>query len=281
MIKPALFLFSLLLFAQLAVAQYQLEWEYTIENVESGWGWSSPSLGGHAYDYNQDGCDDIQFNVTRNGTQEIILVSGSDRRELCRFPGNTLSVLNLDDDDDYEMLVTAYYYNADQGNWTGSVSVYSGEDGDREWRRQIESDGHFTAYTGDYDGDGRVEFIYCTLDNGVLTAHIYGYPGGNNVDFRQPAPTPAGTRLEVFPNPFNAAARLDVKIQQDGELDIYLHDINGKRISNRSFHNLPAGFHTFTMGEIYPGLNSLPAGEYLIEARSNQSRIVQKTVRIP
>ena len=76
--------------------------------------------------------------------------------------------------------------------------------------------------------------------------------GANNV-------VPQQYSLEIFPNPFNPASKIEYKISRRSRVDIALFNCNGQLIKNMLSAEQPAGTHTLTLEA-----NDLSAGVYFV-----------------
>ncbi len=106
--------------------------------------------------------------------------------------------------------------------------------------------------------DGRLDLYFkpeagtATLSGLKIERMLATGIGANNV-------VPQQYGLEIFPNPFNPASKIEYKISRRSRVDIALFNCNGQLIKNMLSAEQPAGTHTLTLEA-----NDLSAGVYFV-----------------
>ena len=82
--------------------------------------------------------------------------------------------------------------------------------------------------------------------------------------------------LPAYPNPFNPTTTINFGVNREIEISIEVYDIIGNLITNLYKGRKSEGWYSV----IWNGTNSLgkkvPAGQYLVNIASNESKIIKK-----
>ena len=79
------------------------------------------------------------------------------------------------------------------------------------------------------------------------------------VSVKEPAQTPSGFGLKVFPNPFNPECRVLIDTPTGGFTEVFLHSITGEKLLTLHTGTIPSGTTQLTLNG-----SSLPTGIYFI-----------------
>lgn len=84
------------------------------------------------------------------------------------------------------------------------------------------------------------------------------------VSVKEPAQTPSGFGLKVFPNPFNPECRVLIDTPTGGFTEVFLHSITGEKLLTLHSGTIPSGTTQLTLNG-----SSLPTGIYFISVNSS------------
>jgi len=84
---------------------------------------------------------------------------------------------------------------------------------------------------------------------------------------------PSRIQLSASPNPFNPTTTLRYSMPDPGQVNINVYDVSGRLVSR-----LADGFRSEGSHEITWDASSLPAGVYLVDFQTGQSRLTEKVV---
>lgn len=110
-----------------------------------------------------------------------------------------------------------------------------------------------------------------THGNGVFTANITSIHG---VTGQEESSVATESQLRVFPNPCAETAQLNVRLHSSERLEVYLLDVQGKRVRTVLNEVRPAGEELVQLS-----LNGLPAGLYFVEVQRGNLRSVERLVK--
>jgi hypothetical protein len=87
--------------------------------------------------------------------------------------------------------------------------------------------------------------------------------------------------LAAFPNPFSSATRLEFSLEAAGPVDVFIHDLQGRRLRVLVQKSLPAGTHSTRWDGRDDQGRAVPAGIYFAMIRQGGRSEVRKLVLRP
>jgi len=81
---------------------------------------------------------------------------------------------------------------------------------------------------------------------------------------------------KAFPNPFNPVVSISYGLPSNSDVNILIHDLNGRKISEYSQHNKTAGWHEFKWDALDNRGNSVGSGVYLLTIQAGEMLTKQK-----
>ncbi len=88
------------------------------------------------------------------------------------------------------------------------------------------------------------------------------------------------SRIELSPNPFSERARISWAIQEDGDLEVAIYDIGGRRRMYRHFPDVSAGPWAWGWDGRGENGRQVPAGVYLVRVKTRSQQMTARMVRI-
>ena len=148
-------------------------------------------------------------------------------------------------------------------------------------------DSGYTRWTfADQNIDGAFNSVAATSDGGYVFAGYRSVPDsglqGYVVRFGPDTSTLAAKRLElepeildvsIYPNPFNAAARVTFSLPHAGDVDVNVFDVTGRRVATLLHGRLEAGEHEAR----FDG-SGMASGVYFVRVRAGEVSRVGKMV---
>lgn len=199
------------------------------------------------------------------------------------YPGyfSFISLDNLDEDPDREIVWGLNNYDADAAAYTSQFFVISANNGNVEFESPVFEAYMVGPYIGDLDHDGYIEIminLYFAGDE-TSTLTVYSLPRQGNAVANQPLPRDFQAS-QNFPNPFNMNTVIPLNLRQSAQTQISVFNVQGQRIAEIYQGNLNAGQHQFRWnGFTAQGLRA-PGGTYFYEIQVGESRFRKPMVLV-
>jgi len=172
-------------------------------------------------------------------------------------------------------------------NYLFSIGPLGNRVGDRTELLPGESFNVWFAYVGglnlhdpDHPQPSNADIDPSLFDFSDLIAHVETAREGVCMNWadtpdRSHAPSPAAFTLEpVWPNPFNAVAKIRFTLNRTAQVNLVIYDVLGREVERLASDVFSAGSH-----ELLWNAEGLPSGLYFVDARVDDAgRFVQKAV---
>ncbi len=109
----------------------------------------------------------------------------------------------------------------------------------------------------------------------VLLEAINGILGDTSAPEGTPSPPKTFELLPAYPNPFNSRITVPVSISRRMELEVTVHDIQGRRVDHFQMGPLLAGVHRFSWGN-----DQMASGVYFIRVRGEAAGSTVKVLLV-
>ena len=80
-----------------------------------------------------------------------------------------------------------------------------------------------------------------------------------------------------YPNPFNPITKLKYFLPEDGNVEVYIYDLNGKIVKSIMSQYKTAGFHSIIWNSLNNDGNSMPSGIYFCSVTFNN---ISKSIKM-
>jgi hypothetical protein len=164
------------------------------------------------------------------------------------------------------------------GTAAGGLFCVSGR-GDRGlWSYWNPGEGHgFELCTGtrDLDGNGQMDVLAAMADGTVL-CFAGTYIGDTIESVEEPVVMPPDLMLLVdpaYPNPFNAAVVIPLRLGQPGVVQVAVYDLLGREVHRFNTGRLRAGAHQLVWDGTVSGRGAAPSGVYMVQVETGAERV--------
>lgn len=90
-------------------------------------------------------------------------------------------------------------------------------------------------------------------------------------------PLPSGSKIELYPNPFNPVTTIKLSLQKAGDVILGIYNIRGQRVFNLAETFLDKGEHYYNWDGKDDANNPVTSGVYLVKLEHNDEIAVTKT----
>jgi hypothetical protein len=92
---------------------------------------------------------------------------------------------------------------------------------------------------------------------------------------------PSAFRFAPLGNPSRGQTAFTLELVRDGVVSIQIFAADGRRVADLLEAWMPAGTHTLNWGATDRGGRMVPAGVYLVRARSGDRVALSRVIRVP